>query len=271
MLWYLVLVGLLGGDPAVPTDKSVVKKVEFPVVTVPKEEAPAVPDTPSTNPDDPFVLVPGKLFVVSSDVEFELIVFPEDLVTIKYLSGPRDFYGAFADGSGKDEDRSYSKKYLAVVRAVEGKSGVLGMAGVPHGYQTKEEITKTLISIGVAPRPPPLDEEKKPDPKPAPADAFKKSIQDATAKYTFSADEKAKVAVAFRDASKKISSGEIKDLQQLTKVTSDNIVKGIGLNAYIPWYPWRTEITKVLEMSRIQSVADHAKPWSVIADVLEGK
>lgn len=246
--------------------------LKFPVVPVPSKLQETLP-TPSPDKDVPFVLLPGKFYIVQDEKPFLLRASPKDLVTVKKLSGPRDFYGQFADGDGTYQDRTYTAKYLAVVMVVEGKSGKCELVAFPEGVTEESGLMSVWIEVGHGSQPPPDSPDKTPVPVPADTtDTFKDLIQSVTSKYTnLPISDKSKVAEVFRDIAKKADAGEVKDLQQLTKNTSDKIVEKIGLNAYLPFVPWRDDITKVLKTQSFSTPKDHVKPWNTIADVLEGK
>ena len=111
---------------------------------------------PTPSPDAVPVLQPRTMYVLQSDVKFFLIASPAGLVTIRQLPGPRDITGVFIDSAGTDEDRTYSRPFIAIVKAVEGKHGRVELIGVPAaGVSDESEITRILIDIGVAPQPPP--------------------------------------------------------------------------------------------------------------------
>lgn len=111
---------------------------------------------PAPSPDAVPILPQRTMYVLQSDVKFFLIASPAGLVTIRPLPGPRDITGVFIDSAGKDEDRTYSRPFLAIVKAVEGKQGRVELIGVPAaGVSDESGITRILIDIGVAPQPPP--------------------------------------------------------------------------------------------------------------------
>lgn len=279
MYWVILVAGLLSWQDATPVMPPVevipkaVSRVKFPVVPVvsedPKPMAPA-------DPDALFVLVPGRLYVVQSDEPFTLIASSgqQTLVTVKSVSGPRDFYGVFADGTGLDEERSYEAKYLAVVKAGP-MPGVVELISVPHEVKQESDITRVLIAIGVAPQPPPKpkpDEPKPDEPKPDEPAGLKASLVAVTAKYVnLPAADRPKLAAAFRDAADQIQAGKITTMQQLTKVTADAIVVKMGLDAFLPWVAWRDDITKTLKTQNLNTPQENLSAWKLIADVLENK
>ena len=165
----LVLCSIAVGQEPVPVPKidppnpwlivPVLPAVETVVTPQPGPVLPPSPDTPP-------VLQPRTLYVLQSDTKFFLLASPADLVSIRLLPGPRDISGVFADSAGKDEDRTYSRPFVAVVKAVEGKSGRVELIGVPAGgIDNESNITRILIDIGVAPQPPPVPVDP-PDPEP---------------------------------------------------------------------------------------------------------
>lgn len=276
-MYWIIVVAMLSWQDAVPVMPpvdgipKVASRVKFPVV-------PVVSDTPKpTIPADPdalFVLPPDRLFVVQSDEPFVLLASSgqQVLVTVKPVTGPRDFYGVFADGAGLYEERSYAAKYLAIVRAGN-VPGVVELVSVPQGWKSESDFTRVLIAIGVAPQPPPKPDDVKPvDPKPVEPTGLKASLVAVTGKYAnLPAADKPKLAAAFREAADQIQAGKITTMQQLTKVTADGIVAKMGLDAFIPWVAWRTEITAVLKTQNLNTPQDNQSAWRMIADVLENK
>lgn len=150
-----------GQDP-VPTPVPV-KVPVFPVIPV----ADRIPVTPApVDPDALPVLLPGRLFIVQSDVKFKLFASDDSLVMIRKVHGPRDITAVFADSTtGDDEDREFSSKFLAIVKAAKGASGTLKLIYDPTGAEEESDATTIMLQIGAGPRPPP-----KPDDPPLPVE-----------------------------------------------------------------------------------------------------
>ncbi len=276
MKWLFIVASLLYQEPVPPVTPAepvpqIVQKIKFPLVPTVTVDPKLI--TPVT-PDAPFVLLMGRLFIVESNTSFLQIASSEgDLVSIKLLSGPRDFYGVFADGNGMDEERTYQSKYLAVVK-MKGKPGKAELISIPEGAKTEGDLIRVWIQMGLAPIPPPdpIPVPKPDEPIPVPNSDLKNLIKTATAKYlTLPATDRPKLAAAFREAAVQIESGQIVTMQQLTKVTADLIVDKMGLDAFLPWVAWRDDVTKVLKTQNLTTPKDNLTAWRCIADVLEGK
>lgn len=166
----LVLCSIAVGQEPVPVPKIdppspwlIVPVLPTVDTVVTPQPGPVLPPSPDTPP----VLPPRTLYVLQSDTKFFLLASPADLVSIRLLPGPRDISGVFADSAGKDEDRTYSRPFVAVVKAVEGKSGRVELIGVSAGgIDNESSITRILIDIGAAPQPPPPGPVDPPDPEP---------------------------------------------------------------------------------------------------------
>lgn len=255
---------------AVP--KKVFSFPEFPGVQV-KDPTPPTPVDPSTPP----TLRPGLLYIVSSDEDFTLKSYPPGLITIRRVQSPLNIYGTFWDEDGEDE-RTYIQPYLAIVKAVPGKTGDVYLVYTPKVDRGDDAITDMLIRIGAAPQPPPVipkpDEPKPDEPKPPPVvvDKVKAMVQDITARYsTLPAANKPIIAAGFREAAQQITDNKITTIPQLMKVTSDICLKNLGIDDFLPWAVWKTEVSKALDLNGVVELKDHVKAWNTIADVLEGK
>lgn len=117
-------------------------KIRFPV-------APATPTPPA--PGTPFVLKAGTLYVIASDVEFD--VDAGDLLKVIPKAGPRDVTAAFADGVEPLEDRNYPEKNLVFLLGV--KPGKTTITVVPVGSRRSDWIKVPLDVQGPTPPPAP--------------------------------------------------------------------------------------------------------------------
>ncbi len=121
---------------------------------------PLGPVSPSPAPvDSAILLTQNQLFVVQSDIEFDLIQIPEKSVNISFDTGgdsPYRIRGIFADDPGRTQTRIFKSKFLAIIEPIEGKSGRIELIAVPFGYNKKGSYTKRFVDLGVAPRPPPV-------------------------------------------------------------------------------------------------------------------
>ena len=154
---------------------------------VPAIPTAAIPVTPAP-PADPATiptLIPGRLFVIQSQVKFKLFVSDAKLVNIRKVKGPRDISGVFADGDGSDEDRTYDAPFLAIVKAEKNQSGQVKLIYDPTGAEEESDATEILLLIGAGPRPPPdpVDPEPEKPIEPEP----EKPIESALAKQLRSA------------------------------------------------------------------------------------
>lgn len=127
---------------AVPTKA----KVVFPGPP-PQPAAPVLPDAVTT-------LQSNQLYVVTSDEPFVLIASPARLVRITQEDGPIKIRAVFADGSGSLETRQYAAKFIATVEATA-STGRVELVSIPLGLMDESDLTRRLIDIGAAPRPPP--------------------------------------------------------------------------------------------------------------------
>jgi len=132
---------------------------------------PVVPDAEPVVPPSPQEVTELKAdhwFVVEADVPFFVLDSREGIVLIGYEEGPLKLKGKFADGSGKNETRTYNSKYLATVEAVT--KGQVELLVVPAGAtDAGVVIRRTLTVMGQAPQPPPgPGPQPDPDDPPAP-------------------------------------------------------------------------------------------------------
>lgn len=283
---FLLVLGLYQEEqPAAPVAepvKPVVVQV-FPVIpstNTPKEPTP-IPAPPSPTVNEVPVLIPGRLFIVKSDVKFSLVISDDSLIQKpRKVKGPRDISGVFADGDGTDEDRTIDSPYLAIIKAKEGKTGRVKITYIPKGADEEDKFLEILIDVGQAPRPPPKpDEPPKPDdPVKPPVEpevgAFKTLVKSITAIHPeLPAADKPKIAAAFREAAVQIEQGKITEPgMQLTKVTADLMMQKLGgVQGMLSIVPWRDDVTRALKTQNYATIKDHIKPWNDIADVLEGR
>lgn len=263
------------------SENQVVPKEVFSFPEFPVSSKDPIPTPMPVDPSVPPTLRPGLLYVVPSDEKFNLSAYPPGLVTIRSVNSPLNVYGEFWDEDGEDE-RTYTQPFIYIVKAVPGKVGDIYLVYTPSVDRGDDTITSMLIRIGAAPQPPPKpdtpdepDDPVEPDePEPdSDLQTFKSLIKATTDKYSeLPESDKGKLAQAFREAAKKIETGEIKNPgQELTKVTADLMVDKLGLNSVLLWIPWRDDVTKVLKTQPFMTIKDHVGPWNVIADVLEGK
>jgi hypothetical protein len=122
---------------------------------------PLGPVSPSPAPvDSAILLTQNQVFVIQSEVEFDLVQFPEKSVLVTFdtagADSPYRIRGVFADDPGRTQTRIFRSKYLAIVEPIEGKSGRVELVAVPFGYSKRGSFTRRFVDLGVAPRPPPI-------------------------------------------------------------------------------------------------------------------
>ena len=155
-----ILLGVLSPRPGYgdPDGPSVLSPVVFPTFVKPVKEADPVPT------DFVPTIKSGQWYVVASDTEFFLLASPAGIVNITSESGPIKLRGTFVDGTGKVETRSYPQKFLAIVDAIDGKTGRVELIAVPKAVAAESDITRRLIEVGNGPRPPPGPVDPEVDP-----------------------------------------------------------------------------------------------------------
>lgn len=109
-----------------------------------------------------------------------------------------------------------------------------------------------------------------PTPVPTPIDAFKVSLQKITPSQA-TVEIRTKVATAFRETSKAIAAGQVSDITDLLRQTSERMANQVGLNEMLNWIAWRDQMTELLAKEKIGNLAGHKVYWEAIADVLEAK
>lgn len=135
---------------------------------------PDLPPNPNPEPEDvkpvPVTdLKAGELFVIAGEEPCRVEDSRQGIISIKRVTGPREFYGKFVDGKvrGEDEERTYTEPFLYIIRAV--KPGSVELLITPKSYDVEQEsLRRTLTVMGNGPNPPPPDPDPKPDPKPEP-------------------------------------------------------------------------------------------------------
>lgn len=94
-------------------------------------------------------------YVVSSEVEFCLLVSPPKLARVTYLQGPVTLRGKFTDGAGEVETRIYTDKFIAIPDVISGSVGDAELIYIPHEVKSEAAISRRMVKIGYGPRPPP--------------------------------------------------------------------------------------------------------------------
>ncbi len=138
LLLFLVPMVAMGADP---------KPLVFPIL--PK----IVPVEPA--PSQSVVLAAGQWYVVESETPFFLVASPAGVVNIQQEEGPLRIRGTFVETPGRIETRTYTAKYIAIVDAIEGRTGRVELIGIPSGLIDGAQISRRLVDIGAGPRPPP--------------------------------------------------------------------------------------------------------------------
>lgn len=111
-----------------------------------------------------------------------------------------------------------------------------------------------------------------PVPTPQPTSTIKTQITAITASFAnLPADQKPKVAAAFRAVAQQLATKQIMDTGSLLQKTTDAISGQIGISEFIKWYAWRDSITTYLTTLKYTNIAQHTEFWNAVADVLEGK
>lgn len=126
--------------------------------------APAPKVVPEVMPGSVDVLPVGKLYVIQSDEDVQLLVSPPGIVSFTHDPGPIRIHGEFVDGKGR-ESRVYAKKNVFTVERNPGSSGPVELFLVPKG-----KVERRVVGDGGEPAPPP---KPKPEPKPPEVKAFR--------------------------------------------------------------------------------------------------
>lgn len=137
----------------------------------------------------------------------------------------------------------------------------------------KGDIAKITVKCGKGDLPPPPKPDPTPEPiphpDPLPVSSFKGKLTTLTNSFNLSADQKPKVAAAFRYVANNITT--IPDNKELLKQTADQMAARLGLNDLLGWIPWRDKMTELVQQQNIPDTKSHAAIWNTVADVLEGK
>lgn len=127
----------------------------LPVVPV-VEPDPVPPIQPVTEIDA------DEWYVIESDTPLIILHSPGGCLSVDYQAGLMRTRGRFVDGQGV-ETREFKLPHVYFVEAV--KPGVVELIIIPSGVTSQDEILRqTLTVLGAKPRPPPDDDEVKPDP-----------------------------------------------------------------------------------------------------------
>ena len=62
-------------------------------------------------------LTKGMRYVIQADVRCDLVTFPEGLVTVQSKTGPREWTGIFAGGTGDYEDKTFDLPFIYALAA----------------------------------------------------------------------------------------------------------------------------------------------------------
>lgn len=148
-------------------------KIVLPVVPVlnedqvPPEDHPAPPPKPNVGPVPVTKLSDDTWYVIESPVKLIILHSPSGHVQVDPDEGPVKIRGKFADGTGKNEVRTYSSKFVYSVSAI--KAGQIELLIFPVGVQQESEVLRQSLTImGLEPNPPPKPDPPKPDPGPKP-------------------------------------------------------------------------------------------------------
>lgn len=111
----------------------------------------------------------GMRYIIQADVKCDLVIFPEGLVTIQEKTGPRDWTGIFAGGSGDYEDRAFELPFLYALAAGPSAKGTADIIVIPRGYTDQTQWKRDKVEVdgsGVSnpTDPPPKTDPPKPDP-----------------------------------------------------------------------------------------------------------
>ena len=134
---------------------------------VPPEDHPAPQPRPNVGPVPVTKLSDDTWYVIESPVKLIVLHSPSGHVQIDPDEGPVKIRGKFADGTGKNEVRTYSSKYVYSVSAL--KAGQIELLIFPVGVQQESEVVRQSLTImGIGPNPPPDPPKPDPGPKPEP-------------------------------------------------------------------------------------------------------
>lgn len=133
-------VSLIAADP---------QKTDWPIAPAPK-----VVTVPDAMPGPVDQLPPGKLYVIQSDEDVQLLASPPGLVSVTHDPGPIRINGEFVDGT-KRESRTYSKKNVFTVERLLDDKGNPLKGSVELLLVPKGKIERRLVTDGTAPQPPP--------------------------------------------------------------------------------------------------------------------
>jgi hypothetical protein len=135
---------------------------------------PAIDPIPPVPPAGVYTLNAGEMFVIGAKAKCRVKAYPESLVTVCLKTGPRDITGKFSGGKG-DEDRTFSKPFLYVVKATGGKGSVT-IEITPYGFADDKQIVTTTIDVNGGQEIPTPIPDVKPKPSPTPVALGKLSI-----------------------------------------------------------------------------------------------
>jgi len=161
---------------AISTQKKSTPQIVIPVVPildegqVPQEDHPAPAPKPNRGPVPVSTLSEDTWYVIESPVPLIVLSSPAERVQIDPDEGPVKLRGKFSDGTGKNEIRTYSSKYVYSVSAL--KAGQIELLIVPIGVSAEAEVIRQPLTVmGLAPIPPPgPGPGPTPEPGPVPDD-----------------------------------------------------------------------------------------------------
>jgi hypothetical protein len=165
----------------ISTQKKSTPQIVIPVVPildeeqVPEEDHPAPAPKPNRGPVPVSTLSEDTWYVIESPVPLIILSSPPGHVQIDPDEGPVKLRGKFSDGTGKNEIRTYSSKYVYSVSAL--KPGQIELLIVPIGVSAEAEVIRQPLTVmGLAPIPPPgpgPGPTPTPEPAPAPVTSFR--------------------------------------------------------------------------------------------------
>ncbi len=155
-------------------------QIRLPVLPPGPQPEPPPQPTPDLQPVEPpspqevTELKADHWFVIESDIPFFVLDSRLGVVQIGYDEGPLKLKGKFADGSGRNETRTYTSKYIATVEAQA--KGQVELLVIPAGATDAGVcLRRTLTVMGESPQPPPGPEPQPDDPPhpPGPVTSFR--------------------------------------------------------------------------------------------------
>jgi hypothetical protein len=194
--------------------------------TIVKDVVPK-PKEPTVDPNAVPTVTREQFYVVTSDVEFMLLVSPPTLSRVTYNAGPMILRGIFTDSNGEIETRTYTDKFIAVLDPVKGKVGDAELLYVPQGVKDEAGIGRKNVKIGLGPRPPPEPGPgpnppgPTPEPTPVPTGFRVIMVYESSVRRPASAD-----AIIYSP--------------EITKFLTDNCVK--GTNNVPEWRKWDKDV-----------------------------